>query len=165
MRYLAALVMASSAILLAACGSSSPHVAPSSLPASSPQQSSGSPQEPSGASGGSSQQPSGPPDGSPSQQSSAAVTGTITWPNGNPAASTRVFWYQGDYSQDSPNPIEQQPEMGNLRHVLGVLYRIDADNILYVGQTRNQCPYIAVIYDAFPQRGTSGCNMVDFSKG
>lgn len=108
MRYLIALVMASSVLLIASCGSSSAPVAvPSSQSVGSPQQSAGSSQ-PSGSSGGSSQQPSGSSGSSPQQPAGDAVTGTISWPNEDPAANTQVFWYLGGFSSDSPNPLDQQ---------------------------------------------------------
>lgn len=31
-----------------------------------------------------------------------AVTGTVTWPDGHPAANVQVYWYVGGYSLDSP---------------------------------------------------------------
>ena len=32
------------------------------------------------------------------------VTGTITWPDGHPAADTQVFWYPGGYTPDPARP-------------------------------------------------------------
>lgn len=50
---------------------------------------------------------SGASDNSPAS-SSDGVTGTISWPNGDPAANTQVYWYLGGYSADSPTSVEQQ---------------------------------------------------------
>jgi hypothetical protein len=41
------------------------------------------------------------------------VTGTITWPDGNPAASTQVFWYAGGYNSASASFESQIPADGS----------------------------------------------------
>src|SRR6185437_6843552 len=79
MRYLTALIASAVTVLmLAACGSSTSSFSSPGLPPSS-------------------QQPSSPPSTiSQPQSSSDAVTGTVSWPDGNPAANASVYFNNHD---------------------------------------------------------------------
>jgi len=79
MRYLTALIASAVTVLmLAACGSSTSSFSSPGLPPSS-------------------RQPSSPPSTiSQPQSSSDAVTGTVSWPDGNPAANASVYFNNHD---------------------------------------------------------------------
>lgn len=91
MRYLTTLAVSAVVILaVPACGSFAAPRATSSIPLPSPARQASSPQA-----------------NLPEQRPDAAVTGTITWPDGNLAANTQVLWYLGGYKPDRARELAE----------------------------------------------------------
>lgn len=49
----------------------------------------------------------------PPQSQGDAVTGTITWPDGNPAANTQIYWFVGGPYRSDPSVVQSEIQLLN----------------------------------------------------